>query len=192
MHVFLNAEGFVCCSLDGKNKAFLHDCYGVFSGRQGGTLFMARFNTAKQDWAYPEVGACNDYLTLNDLITSAERHHINVDKGVYDLREKLKKGYDEVEERQAKKEAERKAKERWRHVCKRGCLGCEMLGYDGDDPYCRESGNYLEGVWTSLWDNFRGVHVFGMIPQPDENCKYYYNEGKNFNYPCRRALQELA
>lgn len=176
MHVHLSDDGFVCCTLDGKNKAFLRDCYGIFDGFKGRELFVARYNRGRKDWAYPEVGTVQDHEALSALIENAEKHGITVEQAVYDLRDRLGEIAASAEARRKRKEEAARAKERWDYLCKKGCKGCEHLTYDLDSPHCGYSGKYLGEEMTGAWDGLQGVYdALAYTPKPDEDCKYYFN-----------------
>ena len=175
MHVYLK-DGFVCCSLENKNKAFLHDCSGLFDGFKGANLFIAKYNEGKEYWAYPEVGMEEDLYALDRLIENAEKHGIEVKKEVFDLRGKLSAIVTEAKNKRRKREEEKQAKERWEKLRKISCRHCSELHLiDGEIPSCGYSGELLEekrGCWSS---DMRKYYPFVYLPYPGEGCKYNPN-----------------
>ncbi len=167
-------DGFVCCSLEDKNKAFLSDCYGLFDGYKGSNLFMAKYNEGKADWAYPEVGKEEDLAALDRLIENAEKHGITVEREVIDLRDKLSVIVAEAAKKRRLREEERKAKELWESVCKHGCGHCNQLHLiDGEIPSCGYSGELLEERMDGRWATDRQTFKqFIYNPIPGQGCKY--------------------
>ena len=177
MRVFMSSDGFVLCSLENKNRAFLHDCYRMFEGFKGGNLFMTRFTAGKEDWAYPEVGDREDHYTISEIIKNAERHGVEVEKEVYDFRDRLGKTVERLKAEAAAREVSAKKKAEWEYRCAHGCEGCRNLCYDGDVPLCKKSGRVLEEKNTVKWsDDKRTAYPFSLTPIPDKNCIYFTEE----------------
>lgn len=173
MHVYLK-DGFVCCSLEDKNKAFLHDCYCLFDGFKGANLFISKYNEGKADWAHPEVGMEEDLYALDRLIENAEKHGIAVEKEVFDLRDKLNAIVSEAANKRLKQKEEKQAKENWEKLRKIGCRHCSELHLiDGEIPSCGYSGEILEERMDGAWSrNNKTFHPFVYNPYPSAGCKY--------------------
>lgn len=126
---------------------------------------------------YQPSGYDTQYAQTYGILRCLERlnyfvrnfNYIELGAGFTEYIEEIRQRTEKLYQIERAKEAERERQQQWNRVCKNGCGQCLNKCRDGDDYFCRASGDLLPKKNVPQYAG-RVYQLFNFIPFPTDNC----------------------